>query len=266
MYKTILATASALTIFASMPAVAAENGQATAPKAQKSRDVSEDAKEAWQNVKRDASNAYEDIKAVFVDSNKDMVISTQHTAGGILGSAVYNQHQEHVGTVKDIILDADGNANMVVIADSEFPGFDGKLVAFDYNAISRQNADGDVIIPITEDTIDEAAEFSYDRNAESDGKVRVIPNQGYSVSELLDGSLVDPKGNSVADVEDITFRGGKASELIVGFDKILGIGGKKAVLSYDAAKIIRDGDDLDFKLTARQAAQFDTYKKTAMNP
>lgn len=103
----------------------------------------------------------------------------------MIGSPVVNAKQERVGTVKDIIVDKDGNASMLIIADGEFPGFDGKLVAFDYNVISRLNADGDVIAPISEENLSKAAEFSYDPNAKADGKICLIPGQGYSVEKLL---------------------------------------------------------------------------------
>lgn len=269
MNKTILATASVIALVISMPAVAdtsAKTKTEASAETNTTGDIGNDAKEAWKNIKEDASEAYEDIKAVFVDKdNKPVVISTRNTATGMIGHAVYNATKERVGTVKDIIVDGNGNASMLVVSDGEFPGFDGKLVAFDYSIISSLNADGDVIAPISEDNISKAAEFSYDKNAQADGKVRVIPDRGYSVARLLDGQLVNPQGDSVAEIDDISFKNAKASDLIVGFEKVLGLGGKKAALSYDAAQIVRDGEDLDFKLSAAQAAQFEAYKKTATN-
>lgn len=267
MCKTLLAAASVIALMASSPALADTNANNQTPaEASTSGNITKDAKKAWNNMKEDASEAYEDIKAVFIDEEtRPVVINSRHTASGMLGKAVYNGRQERVGTVKDIIVDGNGEASMLVIADGEFPGYSGKLVAFDYDIISRQNAEGDVIAPISEENIDKAAEFSYDRNAQSDGKVRIIPDNGYAVSKLLEGQLLSAEGQNVAEIENISFKNGKAQDLIVGFDKVLGMGGKYAALNYDAAKIIHDGDDLDFKLTPKQTAQFEAYKKAAVN-
>ncbi len=69
----------------------------------------------------------------------------------------------------------------------------------------------------------------------------------------------------MAEIDNISFKAGHASQLIVGFDKVLGLGGKSAVLHYDNAKLVHNGDDLDFKLSDAHAAQFESYKKTATN-
>lgn len=269
MNKTILAAVPVLALVTSvalpLPA-AAQNAPAERRAAEQSTtgDIQKDAKEAWRNIKHDASEAYEDIKAVLVEeNNKPVVISTRHTAHGMIGKAVYNGNKEHVGTVKDIVVDGNGKAAMLVIADGVFPGFDGKLVAFDYGVISRLDAEGDVIAPISEEAIEKAAEFSYDRNARADGKVRVIPDNGYSISALLDGDLVDPEGDDVADIDDISFKNGQAVDVIVSFGKVIGMGGHKAVLGYKTAELVRDGDDLDLRLNATQAAQFENLKKAA---
>ncbi len=267
MNKAIITAVSALAIFAAVPAMAEMKAQVkTSAEASKTGDIAADAKEAWKDIKKDANEAYEDIMAVFVeDGNKPVTFNTRHTATGMIGSPVVNAKQERVGTVKDIIVDKDGNASMLIIADGEFPGFDGKLVAFDYNVISRLNADGDVIAPISEENLSKAAEFSYDRNAKADGKVRLISGQAYSVEKLLEGQLLNPKHEDVAQIDDVMFKNGKATNLIVSFDKVLGLGGKKVAMNYDAAKIVRKSDEIDFQLNQKQTAQFEVYKKTASN-
>lgn len=270
----ILATVSAIAILASGPALAENNAKTKAnvdasAESNTTNSLQQDAKEAWQNIKEDTAEAYENVKATFIgeesgSATRSVVIDSRHTATGMIGKAVYNGRQERIGTVEDIIVSADGNANMIVIADGEFPGFEGKLVAFDYSIISRQDANGDVIAPLSEENLDRAAEFSYEA-ADAGDNVRVIPNNGYSVARLLDGQLVNPQGESVAEIDNISFKNGQASELIVGFDKILGLGGKNAALDYKAAQLVRNGDELDFRLSTNHAAQFEVYKETAAN-
>jgi sporulation protein YlmC with PRC-barrel domain len=272
MHKRILVTASFIALSSNIPAIAADvhAKSETAVETKTTGDVKTDAKEAWKNIKEDSAEAYEKIKAVLIDEDEmtaldPVVIDSRHTASGIIGRHVYNEKKERVATVKDIIVDADGNARMLVLADSEFPGFDGKLAAFDYDIFSRQDAEGDVIAPISESNIDKAAEFSYDLEKAYGTKMRIIPQNGFSVAKLLDGQLINSKGESVAEIENISFKAGHASQLIVGFDKVMGMGGKSAVLNYDKAKLVHNGDDLDFKLSDAHAAQFEAYKKTAAN-
>lgn len=277
MKNKILTTVSVIALMAAAPALAdtqikagtsPEPGSKAAAK-QSTGDFSKDVENAWEDIKNDTSEAYKDIKATVVGDKKPgeaystVTINSRMTADGMIGKAVHNESGESVATVKDIILDSDGKAMMIIVADGEFIGM-GKKAAFDYNAITRVNADGDVIMPLTEKMIDNAAEFSYDRKDGGDN-MRVIPSNGYSVSKLLDGQLVNQAKETVAQVDNITFRNGRADQLIVGFDKMLGMGGEKAAMGYGDAKMIQDGDGYDFQLSAHQAAQFESYKKTATN-
>ena len=154
--------------------------------------IKEDAKEAWKDMKKDASNAYDEIKATLIgDENMPFVINSSRTANGMIGHPVHNEKHESVAKVTDIILDKSGKAMMVIVADGAFIGT-GKKAAFDYGAITRIDKDGDVIMPLTEENINNAATFSYNRDESSD-EVRIIPDNGYSVQKLLDGYLVNQK-------------------------------------------------------------------------
>ena len=239
----------------------------------------QDAKESWEKTKdavsgaaHDAAeatkDAYQDIKATILGDDTatvemtHIVISTRSTANGIIGKPVHNG-SERVGTIDDIILDSNGKAVMVVVADGDFFGM-GKLAAFDYGSMVKVMADGDVIMPLTEGAIDQAAEFSYNREDSGDN-VRIIPSNGYSAKALLDGQLIDTKGETLAEIDDIHFRSGMASQLVVGFDKTLGLGGEKAAIGFNNTTVVRDGDDYDFQLSANKAVQFESYKKAVIN-
>lgn len=269
MKNTILMTASVIALLAAAPAFAETKAKISAQQ-NTTGNVAADVEKAWEDVKENTAEAYENVKAAFIDDDKEskatvVTIDMRHTAAGMIGKAVYNSKNERIGTVKDIIVDANGKANMVIIADGEFPGYDGKLVAFDYNVISHQNADGDVIAPLSEESISKTAEFSYDRTQPGDTKVRMIPENGFSVAKLLEGQLVNPQGETVAEIDNISFKNGHANQLIVGFDRVLGLGGKNAAIDYNDAKLVRKDGDLDFQLSANHALQFESYKTTASN-
>lgn len=266
-----LASISVIALMAAMPAVA--NEAAVTKKdtrvERSSGDMSEDAKQAWKDIKEDTSEAYEEIKATLIGEESgseqaSLVIDSRKTATGLIGKPVYNERGESVAKVTDIILDESGKATMVVVADGEFIGM-GKKAAFDYGAITRVEVDGDVVMPLTEEMISNAASFSYDAADAGDANVRVIPANAISVAELLDGQVLNTKNEAVADIDNISLKNGRADKVIVSFDKVLGLGGQRAAMNFSDAKIIRDGDDLDFQLTANQANQFETYRKTATN-
>lgn len=262
----ILATVSVIALLSAMPIMAVADNVQTDVNTEGSStgNIIEDAKIAGETIKDASVVAYDEIKATLIGkdstaANTPVTLDSRRTAAGIIGHNVYNEKHESIAKVSDIILDKNGKAIMVVVSDGAFIGL-GKKAAFDYSAITRVETDGDVIMPLTEAMIDNAAIFSYNK-AESGDKVRVTPDNGYSVSELLKGKLLNQNKESVADIENISFKNGKANQIIVGFDKTLGLmGGEKAVMDFDDAKIVRDGESLDFQLSTEKTAQFETYK------
>lgn len=274
MRNTFLATASIIALIGFMGAIPslAENGDVQTPldtkaEASTSGNIAKDAKIALKDMKSDTAEAYEDIKAMLMgkekaDKNIPVTINSRTTAKGMIGQHVYNEKNESVAKVTDIIVGKDGKAMMIVVSESLL-GM-GAKAAFDYSAITRVEDDGDVIMSVTNQIIDNAASFSYDKSERGE-KMRVIPDNGYSVAKLLDGKLVNQKKEPVADIENIAFKSGTANQIIVGFDKTLGMGGEKAVFDFSDAKIIRDDKTVDFQLSTEKAAQFETYKQALSN-
>lgn len=263
MKKHILAKASVLALMAAAPAYAETT--ATQFKSEQSQldKLEADTKAAIADVKSNAAETYEKIKAEFIDNpapekNKIILIDPRTTATGIIGHPIYNEKHESLGKVADIIVDQGGKAMMVIISDAKFISM-GKHAAFDYSVVTRVEADGDIITPLTEEIIAKAARFSYDRTQSGD-KVSVIPDNGYSVNTLLKGRLLNPQKEPVADIENISFKAGQATQLIIGFDKTLGFGGERAAMAYNSTSIIRDGYALDFIMSANKAREFEAFK------
>lgn len=272
----ILTAVSAVAIMIAAPAYAQSNA-ADHTTQNDGVITKQEMKQGWDDTKKAVSDAandvakatektYEKAKAAFISNDQnaritEVTVDERNTAKNIVGATVYNEKGESIAKVHDIILDQDGAAKMVVVADGEIFGL-GKKVAFDYDVLMSANAEGEVIAPLSEKAIDQAAEFSYD-TAASGADIRVIPANGYSVAALMKAKLVDPKGTDIASVENISFANGKAENLIVGFNKVLGIGGERAALAFADTKMVRDakGDAYNFQLSTAQAAQFESFKK-----
>lgn len=237
--------------------------------------------EAASDVGQAGKEAYEDVKYTFFGAGSDkgvaMTVDSRATARGILGKPVLNMTGERVGTLKDIILDNNGKAILAVVSEATFMDLGRKTAAFDYALVTRQNAEGDIVMPLAEETIKNARSFSYDMEEDAADRAAanaiLPPSNGYSVEELLESNVVNEKGHTVAHVDNIVFRNGMADSLIVSFGKILGMGGKNAALAFSDVKAVRDqdddeddfGEDVDFQLTAAQAARFETFKSGVSN-
>lgn len=286
MNKQLLTAVSAMAMMVAAPAIADTNVNTTTTQNERTANQSdtpkvteEEIKQGWEDTKEAVSKTaddvakatketYNDIKAALINEDPNnleitnVVINTRTTANGMIGQPVVN-NGERVGKVRDIIVDKSGNPIMVIVGDGDFFGL-GKLAAFDYNSITGTNAEGDVIAPLTEEAIAQAAEFSYE-TTDAGENVTVMPGNGYSVSKLLDGQLIDPKGKTLGQIEDIQFQGGSAAHIIVGFDQILGLGGKKAAITYDSASVISEGNDYNFQLSSAKTAQFENFKNSSTN-
>ncbi|MBI1301916.1 MAG: hypothetical protein GC137_09710 [Alphaproteobacteria bacterium] len=281
MNKTFLTAVSAIAIMGATPAFADTNSPQTNKTNAEARSesstgsISKDAQKAWENTKKDVSEAAEDVseaaedaynnakQALNDDDNtaefKKISIDSNSMANNIIGQPVYDTQGSRVAKVHDIILDKYGNAEMVILVDGDFTGL-GKLVAFQYDVITTRSEDGDIVAALNEKMIDTAASFSYE---DSDSKnVRVMPKNGHSVSELLDGKLVTPEGETLANVENLVFRNGQADMLVVSFDQTLGLGGEKAAISFADTDLDKKGDSTNFKLSVSESSQFKQFKKT----
>lgn len=264
----ILTTVSAIALFAATPAVFAQT-ETQARQDQGAAAPQQQEEGLWEQMQDGAESAAEEVQSLAVGEGEtaeveSVTIDQRKTATGMIGSPVYNEAGEEVAEISDIIIDQEGNAVLVVVSDAEFLGTGGTEAAFDYNTIVRQTPEGDVVMPLTEEMVSSAAEFSYDREAAGEN-VRVIPSNGYSVSELLDAELIDEQNESIAQVDNIAFEEGRAKRLIVGFNKILGMGGETAALEFEDAQIVQREEGVDFQLSANQAAQFENYKQSVSN-
>lgn len=271
----IIGPVSALAILVAFTAYKEANATSTDTKPGISAETKADLKHAYEETKdavsdtaqklsEKTSDTYESIKAKMIsekDSMSDVTYDSRITAKGLLGQPINNTAGKKVGTLKDIIVDHDGKAAVAVVSDGGFAGIGDKLAAFDYNLLMRQDTNGDVIMPVSEDAVSKVAAFSYEpKDASKD--VRVIPENGYSISEMLKGKLVSPKDESLGNIENITFISGQASSVIVGFDEVAGMGGDHVALNFDDLALSKSKDGtIDFRMGNHQSEQFEEYKK-----
>lgn len=284
MTNKILMGASFLALLAAFPAFAETDANAkaevsTSTKVENTLDragetVKEKAMKAGEAIERQTDkaaaatqDAYGEVKAYFSDDDdvKTMAsvnLGARLTADELIGTDVESTAGKKLGKIEDVLVDGEGDAETVVINDGGVMGLGGKLVAFDYDVIEGFNGDKDVVVKASEKAIEQAKRFEYEAPSEPDAKISVMPATQFSVKELMDSKVVDAEGKAVATVETIAFEGDDADYLVVTFDKILGMGGDKAALDFEALDLVNNEGKYTFKLNSQQTAQFEAQKAT----
>jgi sporulation protein YlmC with PRC-barrel domain len=236
-------------------------------------DASHDIKSALTDANNHMARAANDIQAWFVGKDTapgakitPVYIKRAETAEGLIGEPVLDPDGKKIGKLKDIIVDQNGMTSMVVISDGGTLGLGAKVAAFSYDKVVTRQADGKVVMALTKDMIDHAADFSYDERDWA--KAKVIPENSASVKEILDGKVVDSSGKKVASVENIYLRNGEVTQVLVGFDKTLGLGGDLAALNFNDLQLVKKGEagkEMEIELTDTQSEQFREFKKSVEN-
>ena len=230
------------------------------------REVTKDVKEGLKKADAAIRETAEDIKAFFVGDEgggalEPVMIRRNLTAHGMIDQPVLSPTGKDIAKLKDIIIDKDGKAILAVVSDGGLLGIGDKVAAFDYSKVVAQQKDGKVVMALSQEMIDDAANFSYDRKDMA--KAKVTPAGSYSVNELLDGDLYSSKGDEVGSIENLSFDNGKADRVIVGFNKKMGMGGDFAAINYGALEKVTVDGDVDLKMNAKQSAQFASFDKSA---
>lgn len=287
----ILMGVSALAVIAALPAHA-ETGKTSATSAYEAQAGSseqkvnprgpsvtqQDIERGWDNTKKavsdtakDVSNAVEkaaeDVRAVLIDEDQKGTTFNhasyghKSTANGLIDSKVKDAQGKDVATIHDVILDKDGEAELLILSDGGFLGVGGKKVALDYDTVVDSSNNAETLRPISKDLVKNVSAFSYEPDSSSNTITKSA--DALSLRELVGSNLVDSNGKTLAKVKNISLEDGDADRVIVAFDQTLGLGGDLASLEFDDANIVQGKDGkAQFQLSAAQAQTFENYKRS----
>ncbi|GEM_PF-2039407 len=229
-------------------------------------DAAKDTTEAARNMATATEAGAETLTAAVIDEGsasakmEQLAIDTRMTVKGMLDQSVYNTNGETIGNVDDIILGQNGEVKSVVVSHGGFLGLGEEKSAFDYGVIMRKQADGDVIVPVSPEQIEQAPVFVYEQaDADPEKNAQVMAESDLRASVLLGSDVRNPEGETVAKVDNITLQNGEATHLIVGIDKALGTSDEKAALDFAKTMKTRSGDDIQLQMSEGQAAQFEKF-------
>ena len=207
----------------------------------------------------------EQFKAIAVDDANEaaapsyVTFDRKSTANGIIGKPVYDTAGKEIAKVDDLIVDKSGHVTTAVLANGAFLGMGGKLAAFDYNLVTQRNDKGNIVM--NDDTVKKAVAYSYDAK-DTANNTKTMPATGFRMSRILKANMIGPDSSKVASLDNASLQNGRIDYLIAGFDKTLGMGGKKAAIKYDAVSMTAtSADHLDFQLSMNQENRFKNLSK-----
>lgn len=274
MSNKILMGASFLAMLAAFPAFAAETkteaqikAETTGAKIERDMEeagatIEEKAKQAGNAIEEKTEDAgravkekYSEMKAYFTDDKDVKAVTSVNvmnrlTADKIIGAKVLDPQGKDIGDVNDILVDAEGDAERVIINDGGVLGLGGKLASFDYDVIEGATADADIVVKLTDASVKGAQSFDD----------KAIPAELYSVKKIIGSKVVDAEGKAVAKVDTVAFDEDDADYLIVTSNSILGMGGERSALDFEALDLSKVQDKYTFKLNTQQTAQFEAHK------
>jgi hypothetical protein len=111
----------------------------------------------------------------------------EHLASNWIGQRVYNANEENLGSINDLLFNADGSLKAAILGVGGFLGIGEKEVAVSFDAIEpRTEEDGDVTLYL--DTTQEALEAAPDFMTLADIEAERLRNQP-PVDPMADPSL-----------------------------------------------------------------------------
>ncbi len=224
-----------------------------------------DAKQGMIKADNSMRDTADEIKA-FLSGNDDpktplepVVIRRDTTAEAVLTRDVVDADGKKYASVSDILINERGNPDKLIIADAGVMGLGAKKAAFDYDSLSTRTVDGKTVVSLNKDALQRAPDFSYDRDDRNEKNTQVQATSNASVREILDGHLVDAKGDKVAAIENVAFNGGN-TQLIVKFNDTFGMGGNLAAMNLNSLERVDNDGEVNYRLSDAQTAKFKNYK------
>ncbi len=225
------------------------------------QEVERTLEKAGDSIKRAANNVGETVDGRTDAKNEAVIqrgkvdIRKENSADFMIGKPVKNVGGEDVGSVYDLILSEDGSIDALIIASDGRMIFGEKKAVFGFDVINGRDVNGAVLTSLTEDQIEQAKAFDYDVTARADAQTQTKKQTQVSVREMIGADIEDPEGKEIARISDVALDGDSVSKVVIAYDQILGLGGKRAAIDYQDLDVSPDGKGrVVISLSASQAA------------
>ena len=171
----------------------------------------------------------------------------RHSVLDVVGSEVYDRKGDKAGKIHDILVNKNtGKAKIIVMNDDE-SRYERDLTAMHFKRVLKQQTDGDVMMTITEEKIEDKPDFLYS----SMGDTNFI-----SLRALRNGQLLDFEGKVAGQVDAVIYENAEAQNIYFTLRPVLAQRiPTKFFLPFEETKIIKSDNGYDIKLTKKQTIE-----------
>lgn len=173
--------------------------------------------------------------------NKDQY---QHSVFDVVGQEIYDFKGLRAGMIHDIIVHKNTGEARAVIAREDDARYERELKAIQFNNVFKQENDGDVMLSVSEDTVEEKSAFNY---------AKLNDNEYVSLRHLRDGQLLDFEGNVAGQIDGIIYQNAEVQNIYFQLRPVLAKEGfAKFQLPFGELNIVNNPDGYDIQLDKEQ--------------
>lgn len=186
------------------------------------------------------------------------------SARELIGADVIGPDGTSVGEVDDLVLDASGKIEQVIIADGAILGIGGKNVAISYSgatlAQDAEGADPVLRINMTNEALESAAEFD---------KAQLEEQGDRLASSYIERDVTLASSDAQGEINDLRVdQSGSVTLAIIEFGGALDMGDSEVAVGFDKLSGAPEGEPMQLSLTEAElqaAPQLDAIQPAAGN-
>lgn len=211
--------------------------------AEATADAAEDAYEATSNWLADATDGIDEERAAELEANvaasDELAVESDNyivmTANGLnartlTGAPVFDASAEEIGTVEDVVVDAEGNVSHIIVSQGGVFGFGGKDVALPYNASTiayDAEAQPRIKLNVSEETVANAEEFDAEQLGENAHLASNLLGTDITLAANAEGEA------DSADLYDVLMtKDGNIEHAILAYGGVAGVGSKYVAVPF----------------------------------
>jgi len=168
----------------------------------------------------------------------------RHSVLDVIGSEVFGRTGDKAGTIEDILVHKETGKAKLVVIDEDEARYERDMAGVGFKKIRKQQADGDVLLTVAEEKIEQKPDFEYSS----------IGDKNYvSLRRLRDGQLLDFEGEVAGQIDAVIYENAEAQNIYFTLRPQLARQGISLFyLPFEETQIIENIDGLDIKLTEQQ--------------
>ncbi len=217
--------------------------EATENAAEATAEAAENAYEATSNWLADATDGIDEERAAQIEADvaasDELAVESDNyivmTANGLnartlTGAPVFDASAEEIGTVEDVVVDAEGHVSHIIVSQGGVFGFGGKDVALPYNASTiayDAEAQPRIKLNVSEETVANAEAFDAEQLGENAHLASNLLGTDITLAANAEGEA------DSADLYDVLMtKDGSIEHAILAYGGVAGVGSKYVAVPF----------------------------------